>query len=232
MKLLRPTHPWTKTNMPLRLGAARAQTGRQGPSRTLENLDVPGRSAVRSGRGALSLRRPDQRRALPRLRHEVPDPGPQARRYRRGRQSRLAQRQGRAQRDPIRRRPPPLPPQIFARPQSDRAGLRQAEDPRPKGRAKDLRRGFGRPQKRPRRSRTKRMRKLSPARRLCGHLNAEGSSTVVCPRREQREPRLPRSWARVPAERVRRLPAVADPEVALAVELAQLWLPALRLHAV
>jgi hypothetical protein len=43
---------------PLRLGAARAQTGRQGPSRTLENLDVPGRSAVRSRRGASrSLRR-------------------------------------------------------------------------------------------------------------------------------------------------------------------------------
>ena len=35
--------------------------------------------------------------ALPRLRHEVPGPGPQARRYRRSRQSRLAQRQRRAQ---------------------------------------------------------------------------------------------------------------------------------------
>jgi transposase len=40
------------------MGEARQQAGRQGPSRTLEDLDVHSRPAVRSRRGALSLRWP------------------------------------------------------------------------------------------------------------------------------------------------------------------------------
>ena len=82
---------------PSRLGAARRAAGRQGPARPLEDRDLPRRLAQRPHRRALPVRRPDQRRALPRLRRAVPRPDPQARRHRRPRQSRLPQRQSRAQ---------------------------------------------------------------------------------------------------------------------------------------
>jgi hypothetical protein len=45
----------------------------------------------------------------------------------------------------------------------------QAENAHPKSRAEDLRRDFRRPQKRPRSTPAKRMRQLSPKRRLCLH---------------------------------------------------------------
>ena len=85
---------------PSRLGAARTPAGRQGPSRPLEHHDLPCRPAPRPGRGALAVRRPDQRRALPRLRRAVPGSDPQAGRHRHHRQSRLTQ--GKAVRQAIR----------------------------------------------------------------------------------------------------------------------------------
>ena len=124
----------------LRLGAARRAARRQGPARPLEDRDLPGRAAQRPHRRALPVRRPHQRRALSRLRRTVPRPDPQAQRHRRARQSRLAQGKGGAKRDQGRRRASPVPAQILTRPQSDRAGLRQAQRLRAKSRAPNPRR--------------------------------------------------------------------------------------------
>lgn len=164
---------------PLQLGAARAQTDRQGPSPTLESLDVPGRSAVRSCRGVLSLRRPDQRRTLPRLRHEVSNPDPQARRYCRGRQSRLAQ--SKAVQKAIRsagarllfltKYSPDLNPieQVFAKLKT----LIRTAEPRTFDALSDA-------LKTPPLNSLQATVQLSQKRRLRVHLNAEGSSPPSC----------------------------------------------------
>src|SRR5664279_4169999 len=76
MKLLRPTHPRTKTNdtdlWPLRAWTA---PDRQGAARPLANPDLHRRATLRPGRRSLRHRRADQRRKLPRLRGTDPGPG-------------------------------------------------------------------------------------------------------------------------------------------------------------
>src|ERR1700727_181251 len=124
---------------PARLGAEGRAPRRQGSSWPLEDRDLPRRAAQRPHRSAMPVRRADQRRTLPRLRRTVPRSDPQARRRRDPRQSRLPQRKGRAESDPGRRRASRFSAEILARPQSDRAGLRQVQNPAAKGGSPQLR---------------------------------------------------------------------------------------------
>ena len=64
------------------LGAAWPKAQGQGAASSLENHDVPGRAASRSGRGALASRRANQRREVPGLCGDNPRPHPQAGRHR------------------------------------------------------------------------------------------------------------------------------------------------------
>ena len=98
---------------PLRLGAEGRAPHRQGPAQPLGDRDLPRRFALRPHRRALPVRRPHQRRALSRLCRTVPRPDAEGRRCRDPRQSRLAQRQGRAEGDPRRRSSPRLPAEIL-----------------------------------------------------------------------------------------------------------------------
>src|ERR1700722_17429389 len=77
-----------------RLGAEGRAPRRQGPAGQVENPDVPCRSSQCPNRCALLVRRPDQRRTLPRLCRAVPRPDPQAGRRYDPRQSRLPQGEG------------------------------------------------------------------------------------------------------------------------------------------
>ena len=98
---------------PLRLGAEGRAPHRQDPARPLGDRDLPRRFALRPHRRALPVRRPHQRRALSRLCRTGPRPDAKGRRCRDPRQSRLAQRQGRAEGDPRRRSSPRLPAEIL-----------------------------------------------------------------------------------------------------------------------
>jgi hypothetical protein len=70
---------------------------------------------------------------------------------------------------------PPVSSQILARPQSDRASLRQAQRLPSKGRAPNAGRHFPRHRPGPRDDPASRMPKLSHRRRICVSLDAEGS---------------------------------------------------------
>ncbi len=102
-------------------------TDRRGATWPLAHRDLPRRAAPRPNRCALARRRADQRRALPHLCAGRVGPNPQARRHRHHGQPRLSQVQGRATGHPPGRRPAPVPAQVLPRPQSHRAGLRQAQ---------------------------------------------------------------------------------------------------------
>ena len=109
---------------PIRLGKAWKAPHRQDhASWPLEDHDLRRGAEERSHRRALPVRRSDQRRTFPSLCRARTRPHPQVRRHRRSRQSRIPQIQGRPQRGASSRSPPRLPPEILARPQSDRTAF-------------------------------------------------------------------------------------------------------------
>jgi hypothetical protein len=90
--------------------------------------------------------------------------------------SRLPQGKGGATGHPSRRGAPHVPAQILARPQPDRAGVRQVQDFAAKGRSPNIRRCRERKRSHPRSIPTRRMRRLCQERRIRVNPNAEGSS--------------------------------------------------------
>ena len=168
---------WIKTNMTRLYGScpARRAPRRQGPARQMEDRDLPGRVAQRPHRSALCVRRSHQRRALSRLCPAVSDPNAQAQRHRRARQSRIAQRKGGAKGRQGRWSPSPIPSEIFARPQSDRTGLRQDQRLRSKGCAPNARRHLPRHRPSSRDDSASRMPKLSRRRPIRVSLHADRS---------------------------------------------------------
>src|SRR5581483_1265627 len=109
------------------LGAARPPPAGQRPVRALEHDDLSGRAAARPHRGAVAHRWADQRPMVSDLYRTGSRACPQPRRSGDHGQSRLAQGQGGAPRPSPGRRQAPLPAEILARPQPDRAALRQAK---------------------------------------------------------------------------------------------------------
>ena len=162
---------------PPRLGAARRAAGRQGPARPLEDRDLPGRLAQRPHRRALPVRRPHQRRALP-----APMSSSSSSRPSSPATSSCSTISARTKERPcasaIRAVGARLvfPAQILARPQSNRAGLRQAQKlrcvkPRP-----ELSTPSPTPSPKSSPPSPTRMRQLPQKRRICVKLNAERSN--------------------------------------------------------
>ena len=152
---------------------------RQGSSWPLEDRDFPRRAAQRPHRSALPVRRADQRRALPRLCRTVPRAHPQAGRRRDPGQPRLPQGKGRATGDPGRRRAPCVSAEILARPQSDRAGLRQVQNPAAKGGSAKLRSSLPSLRSDSHPISPRRMRRIHQERRLC--VNPKADRLERCP---------------------------------------------------
>ena len=109
-------------------GAARRTAGRRCPARQVEDHHLPGSFAPRRSPSTLSVRRPHQRRKVPRLCRAGARRDAQTGRCRRSRQSGGSQEQGGTPSHPQGWCSPDLPAQILSRSQSDRASLRQAQD--------------------------------------------------------------------------------------------------------
>ncbi len=109
------------------LEQARRGAHRQGAARSLENDDIPRRLAMRRNHGALRARRADQWRKLFGRCRAGSCADFEAWRHRRHGQSRLSQERGDQQSHSRHWRPAVLPAAIFARPQSDRTGLRKVQ---------------------------------------------------------------------------------------------------------
>jgi hypothetical protein len=116
------------------LSAARSTHQSQGAARPLADHDLHGRFAPRSHHRSVVHRGADQRRSLPSLHREGSGPDPAAGRHRHHGQSRLAQGQRRASRYPCCWRPAPLPTEVLARSEPDRAVLRQVQTLAPQSR--------------------------------------------------------------------------------------------------
>jgi hypothetical protein len=95
--------------------------------RSLENHNLRRLSSLRSHRGVLAHRRSDQRRRLSNLCRESAGSHAQARRPRDHGQPRQPQGEGYSQGHPLSWGEVVLSPQILARPEPDRTGLRQAQ---------------------------------------------------------------------------------------------------------
>ena len=111
---------------------------RRRPLRSLEDDDFRCRPALRWAHCSLPHRWTDQRRMVPHLCREGARTDAAARRHRGPGQSQLAQGRKRARDRRGARRQAALPAALFARPQPDRAALRQAQGTPAQGRARTV----------------------------------------------------------------------------------------------
>src|SRR3974377_1811881 len=119
-------HPWPRSTW--------RAAGCQGSTWPLADADLPCCAAPRPYRRSLCDRWADQRRKLPGLCRAGAGARAQARRHRHHRQPRQSQGKNRPARHPGRWRKAVLPAALQPRPQSDRAGFCQAQNPASKGR--------------------------------------------------------------------------------------------------
>jgi hypothetical protein len=152
----------------------RHQAHSQGPARTLEDHNLPGRIALRSDRGTMGSRWPDRRRELHNLRREgsAPNPGDIVV------MDNLGSHKGKVVRALIRWVGAKLffLPKIFARSEFYRAGLRQAQAPAAQSRCTNRRGRLGRNRSGAHSLHAKRMCQLLRKRWIRLNLNSSRSS--------------------------------------------------------
>src|ERR1700722_13947286 len=128
----------------------------------------------------MAIRRPNGWGELQDLCREGPRSHASSRRHRHHGQSRQPQSQSRTPAHPRGRRQALLSAEILARPEPDRAGLRQDQALLAQGRRALRRNHLHRDRRNPRSFYTRRMRQLFSKFRLCVNLNASCSSGVNC----------------------------------------------------
>jgi hypothetical protein len=156
------TRPGLRPNMtpPLWPMRKRQEADRSRALRTLEDHDFLGRIALRWRHRALCLRRPHQRRKVPRLCRASSDADPVPRRHRHHGQSELPQDRRSSTSHRSSGSQPTVPARLRPRPRSNRIALRQTQKRAAQNGAPNRRRPLGRDRDRPQRLLARRMLQL------------------------------------------------------------------------